>query len=82
MASNDIVTRLRVQRTNAVICGEAAHEIERLRKDRTDWMATAIHLANLGSKPCDTEDCWHCGRAHSAMNERMRQAIRRAARGR
>ena len=29
--NNDIVTRLRGQRTNAVICKQAADEIERLR---------------------------------------------------
>lgn len=35
--SDDIVERLRFQRTNSVLCAEAAAEIERLRADRDRW---------------------------------------------
>ena len=37
MVTDDIVTRLRVQRTNSVLCAEAADQIERLRADRNLW---------------------------------------------
>ena len=33
----DIVERLRFQRTNSVLCGEAADEIERLRAEIKRW---------------------------------------------
>jgi hypothetical protein len=43
---NDIVERLRGQRTNSVLCDEAADEIERLRarleevsRERDRWMS-------------------------------------------
>jgi len=40
---DDIVERLRGQRTNSVLCEEAAEEIERLRHDlehfKADWRA-------------------------------------------
>ena len=44
MVSDDIVIRLRYQRTNSVLCAEAADEIERLRADRDRWRSLANHL--------------------------------------
>lgn len=37
MQHDDIVERLRFQRTNSVLCAEAANEIERLRAERDRW---------------------------------------------
>jgi hypothetical protein len=42
---SDIVERLRYQRTNSVICNEAATEIERLRKESFVWEMAARELA-------------------------------------
>ena len=35
--ADDIVTRLRGQRTNGVLCDQAADGIERLRTERDHW---------------------------------------------
>ena len=45
--SDDIVTRLRGQRTNGVICEQAANEIERLRIDCDKASALISKLAEL-----------------------------------
>lgn len=47
--SDDIVTRLRYQRTNSVLCAEAADEIERLR---------AIAFC----RTCEPADGYYCTR--------------------
>ena len=43
--NDDIVERLRKQRTNSVLCAEAADEIERLRADRDKWKNWAQQYA-------------------------------------
>lgn len=42
--TDDIVTRLRGQRTNGVLCNQAADEIERLRAERVRWERIAHDL--------------------------------------
>ena len=48
--ADDIVTRLRGQRTNGVLCDQAADEIERWRK-----------LADRMYSEIVKDWCWHCG---------------------
>jgi hypothetical protein len=45
--TDDIVTRLRGQRTNGVLCNEAADEIEWLRAEIDDRSALIADLADL-----------------------------------
>ena len=78
--SDDIVTRLRGQRTNSVICKQAADEIERLRADRNRWHDSAIHIAHLGKEDCTDIDCPYCSLALGEIYDIMRQSIRKAAR--
>lgn len=51
--SDDIVTRLRYQRTNGRICEQAADEIERLRR----WQQWGFHVFVCHIKG---KTCWHC----------------------
>jgi hypothetical protein len=53
--TDDIVTRLRGQRTNGVLCEQAADEIERLRAERDRWAKWGEHVficPNKGINPC------------------------------
>ena len=45
--NDDIVERLRFQRTNSVLCAEAADEIERLRAEKEHWFHLARRLFDL-----------------------------------
>jgi len=62
--TDDIVTRLRYQRTNSVLCAEASDEIERLRADRDNWKDLASEYYHLDPK-CE---CHLCDRFRKAMN--------------
>ena len=44
--TDDIVTRLRGQRTNSVLCEQAADEIEKLRKERDYWREERLLKGN------------------------------------
>jgi hypothetical protein len=46
----DIVERLRWQRINSIICGEAADEIERLRKENQVLRDVGDALAETGGQ--------------------------------
>lgn len=62
--SDDIVERLRFQRTNSVLCAEAANEIERLRADRDRWKNWAEEYFYTDS---DCE-CPLCDKVKAAIN--------------
>ena len=51
--SEDIVTRLRGQRTNGVLCEQAADEIERLRAELWDFKQHAIHAWFCKEQVCE-----------------------------
>lgn len=54
---------------------------ELLRHDRDRWRDAAIHIASLGLKVCDVENCDYCGRVMGAMHDAVKQSIRKAVRG-
>ena len=54
--NDDIVERLRKQRTNSVLCAEAADEIERLRADVKRWFKLADGMAGCLDSSCEAGD--------------------------
>ena len=58
---DDIVTRLRGQRTNGVLCEQAADEIERLRTDLGHWREIAwlgYKVVNNKQEPTQFEQAY------------------------